>query len=400
MRVEGGHERRVVKHFHARGLLGVFTNLRRALRERRNLLALAARGMPVPGVLALERHGADWCVVMDFVRGAHTLGEVLTGEANGPLPRRELARRLGDLLGRAHGAGVRQIDLHAGNVLIDERGELWMIDVAHVRFGAVSAERAREDLVRACAFLRETTATGFRARALVAWRRAAPAELRRVADARSVPALEQDGRAARVHALSENADRWTRPSGQMRRAKIDGREWLVRRARHADGPGTPVFEDLAPRARLQAFARLGRLFEHGLPVARPARLASAHPWSAEVDGLDGFEPSIALAPSLAPRALRRAARELGFLCGSLRERGYGPSALGPAAVLVARTGALQLAPSFVPTACEPRVTSRCDFDALVLATPRLRALFAAGFARALGGARSERAAWLEELLQR
>lgn len=403
--LESGPEPRVVKRFHGRGLLGRCLDRRRAAREHATLRALLRRGLPVPEVLALERTGGRWQVATRWLEGALPLAELLRSGPPWPAPPPVLARRLGQLLGEGHAAGVRQRDLHGGNVLIDPAGQPWVVDLARVRLGPVGTRAARQDLVRACAFLRERTTPGFRARALVAWRRAAPRRLAALAvGGRAALQLEGAARRERARALDANRGRWTRASGVLAPGQ-DGDPWLVRRGRGDCGPGQPVFQGCSAGRRRRAFARLGALFEHGLPVLAPARLAPREGWRAEVDGGEECTPLALRLASLAPRARRRLARELGRVCGALRERGYDPQALVPGDLLAGPGGELRLAPEYRPRRATSGGPRRSAPLCAALSGPdgpsaRERALFARGFQSALFGAAPERRAWMRELLER
>lgn len=392
----------VVKRFHSRGRLARLLDRRRATREHRLLRALALRGLPVPVALGLERVQGHWQVRSGWIPGAYTLEDVLAGRAPWPVEPRRVARRLGQLLGLGHARGVRQLDLHAGNVLLDARGAPWIVDPLGVRFGPLDPQAAREDLARACGFLRERSAPGLRARALVAWRRAAPGELARAVLARpdAAAGLERAGRRERARALRGNAARWTRTSGVLREVSAGGEPWLVRRLRPHDGPGTPALEALTPRERRRQWMLLGRLFEHGLAVPTPARVAPRRGWAVELDDLEGLRPLPERAPDLPPRARRRFALHLGELLGALRERGFDPGSLRARDLWADGDARLRLAPECAPRERWDDAFGPIDARRFALHGPpseRERALFVCGVRRALGGARVEREAWSAEL---
>jgi len=83
-------------------------------------------GLPVPEPLAaaFERHGP-------LYTGALLTRRVPDAE---PLPRvaarmaSEDWKRLGDMLGKAAGAGLRHPDLNANNILMDSAGRFWLLD--------------------------------------------------------------------------------------------------------------------------------------------------------------------------------------------------------------------------------------------------------------------------------
>ncbi len=393
---------RAVKRFHSRGYLARLLDGRRARREYRMLRELALRGLPVPTALVPQRVQRRWQIGSSWIQGARPLEDVLAGRSPWPNEPRRVARRLGRLLGLAHARGVRQRDLHAGNVLLDDAGEPWIVDPAGIRLGPAGARAAGADLERACGFLRERCTGGLRARALVAWRRAVPASLASAVLARpgAVVELERAGRRDRARALRANARRWTRASGVLRAVSVDGERWLVRRTRTHAGPGTPALESLAPAARRRHWMVLGRLFEHGLAVPPPARVAPQRGWAVELDDLEGFAPLPGRAARLAPHERRRLAFALGELLGSLRERGHDPGALGARDIWIGPRQRLLLAPEFVPRERRDDAFGPVDASRLVGSddpSERERALFVCGARRALRGARPERDAWSAEL---
>ncbi|HUF74763.1 MAG TPA: lipopolysaccharide kinase InaA family protein [Longimicrobiales bacterium] len=97
-----------------------------------------ARGIRTPAVVAgavyratssgaLGFYRAD--LVTELVPGAQSLAEALLagGDSLAPL------RRTGALVRALHGAGVLHPDLNAGNVVLDEEGEAWVLDLDRAR---------------------------------------------------------------------------------------------------------------------------------------------------------------------------------------------------------------------------------------------------------------------------
>jgi tRNA A-37 threonylcarbamoyl transferase component Bud32 len=100
-----------------------------AAREARNLQRAAARGLPVPELLAC---GPDW---------------IATRRLDAPVPAtRADTPHLVELAARAHAAGLVHGDLHAGN-FVWSSGKLWLLDLQRARWlPRVPLWLARRDL--------------------------------------------------------------------------------------------------------------------------------------------------------------------------------------------------------------------------------------------------------------
>jgi tRNA A-37 threonylcarbamoyl transferase component Bud32 len=315
----GGEPAVVVKRFHhPNPLLAPFDGAR-ARREQAALVALHAAGLPVPRPLGLVRAARGFEVRLAAVEGARTLAESLADGGAPPGGWERLLARLGRLLAGVQAAGWEHGDLHPGNVLVDAQGAPWLIDFQRARRVPPDAARALAELVECAAVARERLAPRLRARFLVAWLRALPAGLRpALAGTALARAVESRARTRRLALVRTGLGRWLRESSRVR--VLDGGARLERR----DLAGEPgdALELRALRAELEArWLGAARLLEHGLPVARPARLLRGSRWLGR-GAAALFEPPVAGAPS--ERALLDALEERGLALAAPR------IALGPA----------------------------------------------------------------------
>ena len=105
----------------------------RAFRELRLTADLHARGLPVPRPVAADvtRHGLTYSAALITVRipGARALASLLeNGEADDAL-----LQRVGATIRRFHDVGLDHVDLNARNLLVDEGGKVWLIDLDRCR---------------------------------------------------------------------------------------------------------------------------------------------------------------------------------------------------------------------------------------------------------------------------
>ncbi|MDK9688485.1 3-deoxy-D-manno-octulosonic acid kinase [Halomonas sp. LC1] len=105
----------------------------RAFREVRLTAALYEQGLPVPRPVAccVTRFGLTYEAALLTVRipGARALASLLTnGEAD-----EALLKRVGAMIKRFHQAGLDHVDLNARNILVDETGKPWLIDLDRCR---------------------------------------------------------------------------------------------------------------------------------------------------------------------------------------------------------------------------------------------------------------------------
>ena len=126
----------VLKEFAPSGLASRLKRLFRgspAAREWRILLHLHRAGAPVPepAALATPPFPHLWSrsyLALRAVPGAVTLEEILLQKEPPPLPPPLLAEKLGLAVRAVHDAGVRQGDMHCGNILVSREGGVFLID--------------------------------------------------------------------------------------------------------------------------------------------------------------------------------------------------------------------------------------------------------------------------------
>ncbi len=127
----------VLRHYHRGGLMARVSADRylwtgasrtRAFREFRLLAELANLGVPVSPPVAARyvreglRYRGD--LLTRRIENADTLAERLARASLDP----ELAERVGLAIARLHVANVWHADLNAHNILIDDKGVVWLID--------------------------------------------------------------------------------------------------------------------------------------------------------------------------------------------------------------------------------------------------------------------------------
>lgn len=128
----------------------VFTGFGRSrpLREARMLARLAQIGLPVPEPLAAlcERNGLHYrgALLTRRIEAARPLADLLPAGEPGPA----VWGRVGEVVRRLHDAGVVHADLNARNVLVDDGGEVWLIDFDRARDGRRGASEFRSNLER------------------------------------------------------------------------------------------------------------------------------------------------------------------------------------------------------------------------------------------------------------
>lgn len=126
----------VLKEYRPRGLAARMRALVRsspAAREFRILLRLHAAGVPVPQPVALgtppfPRIWSRAFLALRAVPGAVTIEDILLERSPPPVRPALLAERLGRAIRTLHDAGVRQGDLHGGNILVSKEGDVFLID--------------------------------------------------------------------------------------------------------------------------------------------------------------------------------------------------------------------------------------------------------------------------------
>ena len=321
--VREGGDARVAKRFHDAGLLGYARDFWRARGELRVLRTLRERGVAVPRALGLRRVEGAWQVEMEAVEGAQSLDALLDYRERSPVPIALLARRLGELVARLQASGVDCPDLHAGNVLVDREGRLWLVDFHHARLRRLGPAALVDRLLSLLGQARERFTPRERARMALAWRRALPAELRSaLPDPRTDGAeLEAAARIRRREEVLRESRRWLRETSRGRIVEEAGLRFLepepieaARRARlvawvrknlaSPHGQASRILEEAGERALLvtagshdvleRDWRELGRLVLHRVPCARPLLLARrGTPWAVYDLPPSGERPGLA-----------------------------------------------------------------------------------------------------------
>ena len=105
----------------------------RAFRELRLTADLHRRGLPVPTPVAaaVTRHGLTYeaALITERIPGARALASRLETDTTDD----DLLRRAGTTIRRFHDAGLDHVDLNARNLLVDEEGKVWLIDLDRCR---------------------------------------------------------------------------------------------------------------------------------------------------------------------------------------------------------------------------------------------------------------------------
>ncbi|MGE4532415.1 3-deoxy-D-manno-octulosonic acid kinase [Halomonas sp.] len=148
----GNGEEWVLRPYHRGGLVARLSERRylwtglectRAFRELRLTAELLDQGLPVPRPVAagITRHGLTYEAALITVRlpGARALASLLeNGQADD-----DLLRRVGATIRRFHDAGLDHVDLNARNLLVDNDGRVWLIDLDRCRLRPDGSWKAR-----------------------------------------------------------------------------------------------------------------------------------------------------------------------------------------------------------------------------------------------------------------
>lgn len=354
VRVEGGpgNAATLVKRIETRGIARV-RHARLARAEFAVQQQLFAAGLAVPEPLELRREDGAIELVSRYLAGASSLAELQRSPTGVAAPA-VLARRIGELVARAHALGLDHPDLHEKNLLVTPAGEPFVVDFHRARVRPrPSAKVARRDLVLLASATRERVPLRLRQRALAAWWRATAVDQRPKGRLGTfAAALEDSARAYRAAVIERSTRRWLRASSATRRFTLDGVTGIARveladehvallagwtRGEH----GTPresehlrrelarLFPELAPLAVIvprqiargvrEAWTRAVRLEEHAVRAARPLVFVPApRTWALfALPRGDGFD--VAWQHARAHDRARLAA-SLGALFGTLDDR--------------------------------------------------------------------------------
>jgi serine/threonine protein kinase len=135
----------VLKIFHAPVLwdrLRLYFSASRALLEWNSMRRLAGIGLPVPQPLAVGSKGMTGYLLMRRLHEVRPLKEI----ASSPLDfseRRHLSAALAHILSTLHNHNVLHRDLHLGNFLLDNKGQVFLLDLHDVRFAWRTSRSAR-----------------------------------------------------------------------------------------------------------------------------------------------------------------------------------------------------------------------------------------------------------------
>lgn len=282
-------EWRVTKRFHGPGIggvraIGAPADWRRARSEAHALGRAHGMGLPVPRPLGVARsRDGRWELTMESVAGGRPLAEVLSDASSSteakPPEIAALATRLGSLLRKLESAGFVHADPHPANLLVDDHGELWIVDVARSQVGA-SPARVQASIVRALSRTRELSTRSFRRRVALAW-------LGTEATPEWTRGIEAEATRLRSRELHDRVSVWRRTSSATEvrrdhgglphavwvreRPQTPPRGWATRRLSGTSAEVGAVWETLV-RAKL-----------HRLPACEPRALALSHPYAVVYD---------------------------------------------------------------------------------------------------------------------
>lgn len=126
----------------------------RSLVEYRLLRALRERGLPVPAPHAAcyWRRGLRYraAILVERIAGARSLAELAAGQGSGAP-----WAAAGRLVAGFHRAGLDHADLNAHNVLFDEHGRGWLIDLDRGRLRRLARGWRERNLARLLRSLRK-----------------------------------------------------------------------------------------------------------------------------------------------------------------------------------------------------------------------------------------------------
>jgi 3-deoxy-D-manno-octulosonic acid kinase len=176
--VERGSERWVLRHYHRGGFVARFVadhylwlglERTRAFREWRVLKFLREAGLPVPRPIAAHVHRTGIIYTADIITAylpdTRKLSSYL-GQGTAPA---DCWAKIGRMVREVHEHGVDHPDLTAHNILLDERGDVFLVDFDNARVKAPGEWRRAgvERLERSLRKVAMETGTEFDA---AAWR--------------------------------------------------------------------------------------------------------------------------------------------------------------------------------------------------------------------------------------
>ena len=122
----------------------------RSLAEFRLLAQLHREGLPVPAPLLAGYWRSGWCygaaILVERIAGARALSRWLEADVD-----QAPWEAVGEMMARFHLVGLDHADLNADNVLVDARGQTWLIDFDRCALrqgGGAWRERNLERLAR------------------------------------------------------------------------------------------------------------------------------------------------------------------------------------------------------------------------------------------------------------
>ncbi len=143
--LDAGGEQWVLRPYRRGGLIARLSEARylwlglestRAFRELRLTARLHEQGLPVPRPVAasVTRHGLSYEAALLTVRitGACALAERLLEHSTDSA----MLKTVGATIRRFHDAGLDHVDLNARNLLVDDHGKIWLIDLDRCRIRA------------------------------------------------------------------------------------------------------------------------------------------------------------------------------------------------------------------------------------------------------------------------
>lgn len=318
---DSGPQACVLKRFHHPQRLRAWRDGARARREYRALLSFQSHGLPVPRPIEIGRDDGGHYYRMQAIEGALSLETLFFGQSP-PIAWEPLMDKLGQLLARLQGLGLVHPDLHPGNLLLDSRGEPYLVDLggARLRGRAASLRQCTADLVNAEADARDYLRPSLRLRFARAWRSSSQRN-----EALDWGRIEKLARRKRRSYVEHGAGRWMRRSSRCSEDKHAGGVTFSAKL----NPGFQAVPRLVEDPRLQlegtreeltrAWLFAARCVEHRLPVVWPSEL-KLHGGHAQACFVVASSEGLEL-PSQCPSnldALQQAFRRRGLNPGQLK----------------------------------------------------------------------------------